>query len=76
MSSFSTVGGVLHLDTREFYEENDIYSPLCPICSQKIRWCLDMASFTTGFPHRLAHARCVWTPEAFRDQAKLARAAS
>ncbi len=26
-----------------------------------------------GYDHRLAHARCVWTPEAFRDQERAAR---
>ena len=44
----------------------------CPICNEPIRWCLDMFSFTTGFPHMLAHARCVWTAEAFEDAARVA----
>jgi len=41
----------------------------CAVCGEPIMWCLDMFSFTTGVPHRLAHARCVWTPAAFADQA-------
>ena len=41
---------------------------VCPVCNEPIQWCLDMFSFTTGWPHILAHARCVWTPEAFERQ--------
>lgn len=39
--------------------------PLCAVCDEPIMWCLDMFSFTTGAEKRLAHARCVWTQEAF-----------
>lgn len=46
---------------------------VCPKCEQPIRWALDMFSFTTGFdeahPFTLAHARCLWTREAFDRQA-------
>lgn len=38
---------------------------ICAECGKPIRWCLDMMSFTTGTVHRLAHAECVWMPEAF-----------
>lgn len=56
-----------------------VWSPMpseqdCAVCGEPIRWCLDMFSYTTGNPHRLAHARCVWTPEAFDSQKRLARA--
>jgi hypothetical protein len=48
---------------------------ICPECEQKIRWVLDMASFTTKGPggHMLAHARCVWTPNAFTVQRRAAK---
>jgi hypothetical protein len=64
--------GVLHLDTtypKPFSEAE----PICPICEEPIRWCLDMFSFTTGYAHKLAHAHCVWTPEAFDREKKLAK---
>lgn len=43
---------------------------ICPKCHTPIRWVLDMASFTSVEPHGhlLAHARCVWLPEAFLRQ--------
>ena len=61
--------GVLHLrnDYPRTYESAE---PICPICNEAIRWCLDMFSFTTGCDHRLAHARCVWMPEAFDREKK------
>jgi len=46
--------------------------PLCAVCEQPIQWCLDMFSFTTGPDRRLAHARCVWTKEAFRREERRA----
>jgi hypothetical protein len=46
--------------------------PICPECNEPIRWCLDMASFTTGRDHVMAHARCVWRKEAFSRERKLA----
>lgn len=49
---------------------------ICPFCGEPIQWCLDMFSFTTGDTHELAHARCVWMPEAFQAQAKQSRRAS
>lgn len=39
--------------------------PLCAVCDEPIRWYIDMFTFTAGADHRLAHARCVWTQEAF-----------
>lgn len=48
--------------------------PNCAKCGEPIRWALDMFSFTTGDDHRLAHARCVWLPNAFfREAAAAAR---
>lgn len=45
--------------------------PTCAVCHEPIRYCLDMFSFTTGSDHALAHARCVWTKEAFdRERSK------
>lgn len=41
------------------------YEPVCGICNEEIRYCLDLFSFSTGFPHVLIHARCGWTPETF-----------
>jgi len=46
--------------------------PPCAVCGEPIRWCLDMFSFTTGYRHELAHARCVFTKAAFRDQERQA----
>jgi hypothetical protein len=46
----------------------------CSVCGEPIMWCLDMFSYTCENPHRLAHARCVWRPEAFDRQKRLARA--
>lgn len=43
--------------------------PTCPECGEPIRWVLDMASWTSP-PHRLAHARCLWLPEAFHREAE------
>lgn len=57
---FDFYDGRLVMEGREGWQE-----AVCPICDEPIRWCLDMFSFTTGYPHMLAHARCVWTPEAF-----------
>jgi hypothetical protein len=45
---------------------------ICAVCEKPIMWCLDMMSFTIDHPHRLAHARCVWTKSAFRKQERLA----
>jgi len=55
--------GTLNLRGRNGWRE-----PICPLCGEPIRWCLDMFSFTTS-PHRLAHAACVWTAEAFEKLA-------
>jgi hypothetical protein len=43
---------------------------ICPVCGERIRWVVDMFSFTTAADgcHKLAHARCVWTKPAFRRQ--------
>jgi hypothetical protein len=57
--------GHLEIAGRDGWQE-----PICPICNEPIRWCLDMFSFTTGPRHRLAHARCVWTAEAFELEAR------
>jgi hypothetical protein len=46
--------------------------PICPECDEPIRWCLDMASFTTGPDHVMAHARCVWRKWAFTEERKRA----
>lgn len=49
--------------------------PVCPKCGEKVRWCLDMFSLTTGAedpPFAVAHARCVWSGPAFLDEAVLA----
>lgn len=46
--------------------------PPCAVCGEPIQWCLDMSSYTTGHPHELAHARCVWTKAAFREQERRA----
>lgn len=62
--------GVLHL-RNEYPRTYSSVEPVCPICNQPIRWCLDMSSFTTGYDHRLAHARCVWTREAFDREREL-----
>ena len=59
---FRADGALWHLG-RDGWQE-----AICPLCHEPIQWCLDMFSFTTGFPHRLAHARCVWTPEAFERE--------
>ena len=48
--------------------------PLCAVCQEPIQWVLDMFSFTAGADRRLAHARCVWSKEAFRREGKRARA--
>lgn len=56
--------GHLFIEGRDGWQE-----AVCVICDEPIRWCLDMFSFTTGFPHGLAHARCVWTGEAFLREA-------
>lgn len=59
----------------EFYDDHLVLEgrdgwreATCPICDKPIQWCLDMFSFTTSFPHMLAHARCVWTAGAFRNE--------
>jgi hypothetical protein len=59
--------GHLCLDFSQGWRE-----PVCPECHEPIRWALDMSSFTSGPGHQLAHARCVWTREGFRREAKLA----
>lgn len=48
--------------------------PVCPYCNQPIKWVLDMYSLQTMVDgkYKLAHARCLWTRDAFYDQAKLA----
>ena len=48
--------------------------PVCPECGDPIRWVLDMASFRHdgGRGYVMCHARCVWTPEAFRREARRA----
>jgi hypothetical protein len=60
-----TTDGVFEIQGREGF-----FEPICPVCGEVIRWCLDMFSFTTGPDHRLAHARCVWTQEAFEREWK------
>jgi len=53
--------GVLRLVGREDFRE-----AACSVCRQPIRWVLDMFSFRYDPPgYSLAHARCVWTSEAF-----------
>ena len=56
---------------------SDVWSPMpppvdCAVCGEPIMWCLDMFSYTCENPHRLAHARCAWRPEAFDRQKRLA----
>jgi hypothetical protein len=53
-------------------DSDEEWFAVCPICKVHIAWCLDMFSFTTGPNHRLAHARCVWTKEAFDVEKKRA----
>lgn len=60
-------------DHLELAGRNGWQEAICPICDEQIRWCLDMFTFTAGFPHLLAHARCVWTPEAFDHQKHLSQ---
>lgn len=45
--------------------------PACVVCGDVIRFVLDMFSFTTGPVHGLAHARCVWTANAFLHEGML-----
>lgn len=59
--------GTLHVRGRNGWRE-----PVCAVCRDPIRYVLDMFSFTTGPDHELAHARCVWTKEAFEREARLA----
>lgn len=48
---------------------------VCSVCHEPIQWILDMFSFRSDPPgHSLAHARCVWTKNAFHDQGKQASA--
>lgn len=66
--------------TFEFFEDGTLrivgeggHEPACAVCGEPIRLVLDMFSFTSGFNEprfALAHARCVWIPEAFHVQAK------
>jgi len=49
------------------------YEPTCPVCGEKIRWCLDMFTFSTGHPFILCHARCSWQPDAFDNQKALSK---
>jgi hypothetical protein len=58
-------------DTLHMRGFKDRREAICPICREPIRWVLDMASFTSGTDHVYAHARCVWTREAFLNQAEL-----
>ena len=63
-----------HLRIRNDYPRTyESAEPICPVCNEPIRFCLDMASFTTGSEHRLAHAHCVWTPEAFDREKREAK---
>lgn len=55
--------------------------PICPECSEPIRWVLDMYSMvrvSDGAAGRfaLAHARCVWLPAAFTRERSAARHAA
>ena len=52
--------------------------PICPACNEPIQWVLDMASFSTprNGVYTLMHARCAWTPEAFRKQERASFASS
>ena len=59
--------GHLHLAGRKGWRE-----PICPECDEPIRWVLDMASFTSGSDHVMAHARCVWRKWAFTEERKRA----
>jgi hypothetical protein len=59
--------GELELNGRD----HEPWEANCAVCGEPIRWVLDMFSFTTH-PHRLAHARCAWTKEAFATQRALA----
>lgn len=45
----------------------DFREPVCPVCEKPIRWVLDMFSFTAS-ARELAHARCVWTSDAFASE--------
>jgi len=45
---------------------------ICYVCDEPILWCLDMYSYSCTIPHKLGHARCLWLPEAFENQGKLA----
>lgn len=68
--------GVLHLSLPPFKGPQEA---ICPLCSEPIRWVLDMMSFLSpdGGTYRLAHARCAWLPEAFdSERAKAAPAQS
>jgi hypothetical protein len=51
--------------------------PICVECDKPIRWVLDMVSFdrTESGDGRfaLAHAHCVWLPDAFSRERKIAK---
>ena len=59
----------LRLEGRDGWRE-----PICPECSEGIRYVLDMASWKAddrgGFA--LCHARCVWTRNGFITEAERA----
>jgi len=60
--------GTLHQLGRDDWRE-----PLCSVCLEPIAYVLDMSSFRPDPPgYSLAHARCVWRPEAFDRERELA----
>jgi hypothetical protein len=59
--------GVLHVE--------GLTDPVCPECGEPIRLMLDLTTFVATTEQQLAHARCVWRPQVFYDQAHLADAA-
>lgn len=63
--------GTLRMRGRDGWQE-----AVCCECGEPIRWVLDMFSFknTGDASFALGHARCLWTREAFHEQAKKAQA--
>jgi len=48
--------------------------PTCPECGEPIRWILDMHSYKYEHgEYVMCHARCVWLPEAFTRERKVAK---
>lgn len=72
----ATLSPAGHLEVDFGPMRDGFQEPVCPTCSQPIRWILDMHSFINnpeGTGLVLVHAWCAWKPDGFDFAKKKAK---